>query len=193
LISFSTVGSVAEAEPLAYWKPHMSLRDNDTNRPVGMASTMTRPLNIDMSEGCIVDEALDPCTIVIVGASGDLTGRKVIPGLFNLYLNNGLPDPFLIVGCSRTKMSDQDFRHKMEESLAASGKFESAKWVAFSKNLYYRSIDYGDLSSFKTLAESLKDLEETHKTKSNRVFELAIPPSLYATVAHMIGKAGLSD
>ena len=170
----------------------MNLEEDDANASVGPAAARTKPLNVGMPEGCIMDESLAPCTIVIVGASGDLTGRKVIPGLFNLFLNNGLPDPFLIVGCSRTKMSDKDFRKKMEESLAASGKLEPTKWVEFSKNLYYRSIEYDDLSSFKTLAESLKVLEETHKTRGNRIFELAIPPSLYTTVAQMIGKAGLS-
>jgi len=114
----------------------MNLKENDENASVGPAAARTKPLNVGMPEGCIIDESLAPCTIVIVGASGDLTGRKVIPGLFNLFLNNGLPDPFLIVGCSRTNMSDQDFRQKMEESLAASGKLEPKKWVEFSKNLY---------------------------------------------------------
>ena len=170
----------------------MNLKETDEKTSVGPTAVRTKPLNVGTPEGCAMEESLAPCTIVIVGASGDLTGRKVIPGLFNLFLNNGLPDPFLIVGCGRTKMSDQDFRQKMEESLADSGKLEPAKWVEFSKNLYYRSVGYDDLSSFKTLAESLKVLEETHKTRGNRIFELAIPPSLYATVAQMIGKAGLS-
>ena len=132
----------------------MNLKENDANEYVGSNTARTEPLNIGMSEECTMEESLDPCAIVIVGASGDLTGRKVIPGLFSLFLNNGLPDPFLIVGCSRTKMSDQDFRQKMEESLTASGKLESAKWMAFSKNLYYRSIEYNDLSSFKALSNS---------------------------------------
>jgi glucose-6-phosphate 1-dehydrogenase len=170
----------------------MSFNENNTNEAVGTASARTNPLNVSMPEGCIVNESLDPCTIIIVGASGDLTRRKVIPGLFNLFVNEGLPDPFLVVGCSRTKMSDQDFRNRMEKSLVAAGKLESSKWVAFAKNLYYCAIDYADLSSFKALADYIKDLEEIHKTKGNRVFELAIPPSLYASVARMIGKAGLS-
>jgi glucose-6-phosphate 1-dehydrogenase len=89
-------------------------------------------------------------------------------------------------------MSDQAFRQKMEESLASRGKLEPKKWVEFSKRLYYRSIDYDDLSSFKTLAKSLRVLEETYKTRGNRIFELAIPPSLTSTVTRMIGKAGLS-
>ncbi len=170
----------------------MNLKENDWNASIDPAVARKKPLNVGKSEGCTTEESLDPCTIVIVGASGDLTGRKVIPGLFNLFLNNGLPDPFLIVGCSRTKMSDQDFRKKMEESLATSGQLDPAKWGAFSKKLFYRPIEYDDLSSFKTLSEFLKVLEETHKTTSNRIFELAIPPSLYMTVARMLGKAGLS-
>ena len=170
----------------------MSVQGNELNGAVETAMAKISTLDTGMPEGCIVDRSLDPCAIVIVGASGDLTARKLVPGLFNLYLNDGLPDPFIIVGCSRTKMSDQDFRNKMKEGLVAAGKMEHLKWVEFAKSLYYRSIDYGDLPSFVELADSLRDLDEKHRTKRNRIFDLAIPPSLYMTVARMIGKAGLS-
>ncbi|MBW2590488.1 MAG: hypothetical protein JRD71_07195, partial [Deltaproteobacteria bacterium] len=56
---------------------------------------------------CLGVEHSDPCAVVIVGATGDLTARKLVPALFNLYLNDGLPDPFHIVGCGRTKLNDQ--------------------------------------------------------------------------------------
>ncbi len=170
----------------------MSVEDNKLNESVEAALAKTRTQDSGMPEGCIADESLEPCGIVIVGASGDLTVRKLVPALFNLYLNDGLPDPFLIVGCSRTKMSDQDFRNKMEKGLDAAGKLNKAKWEAFAQSLYYRSIDYGDLSSYVQLAEALRELDKKHKTRGNKVFDLAIPPSLYGTVAQMIGKAGLS-
>ena len=59
---------------------------------------------------CLLDGVLEPCTLVIIGASGDLTARKLMPSLFNLYLNDGLPAPFLIVGCGGSKMRDDEFR-----------------------------------------------------------------------------------
>ncbi|KPK20424.1 MAG: glucose-6-phosphate dehydrogenase, partial [Nitrospira bacterium SG8_3] len=145
-----------------------------------------------MPKGCVADKSLEPCAIVILGASGDLTVRKLIPALFNLYLNDGLPEPFLIVGCSRTTMSDQGFRDKMEKGLEETGQLEKAKWKAFAKSLYYRSIDYRELSSFMQMGEELRDLEKKHKTLGNKIFDLALPPSLYGTVAQMIGEAGLS-
>jgi glucose-6-phosphate 1-dehydrogenase len=158
---------------------------------MAVAKMETKDLGIPAEE-CMRVGSLDPCTIVIVGASGDLTARKLVPALFNLYANGGLPDPFLIVGCSRTKLSDQDFRNKMKGALEATGNLNRSRWDAFASSLYYRSIDYGDLSSFKVLAEALKDLDKKYNTKGNRIFDLAIPPSLYQTVAQMIGRAGLS-
>ena len=170
----------------------MSVEDSKLNESVEAALAAIRTEDSGMPEGCVADKSLEPCAIVIVGASGDLTERKLIPALFNLYLNGGLPDPFFIVGCSRTKMSDQDFRNKMEKGLEAAHKLDPAKWEAFAQSLYYRSIDYGDLSSYVGLAEALRELDRKHKTGGNKVFDLAIPPSLYGTVAQMIGKAGLS-
>jgi glucose-6-phosphate 1-dehydrogenase len=170
----------------------MSVRDNTLNESVGAVLAEIKTQDSGMPKGCIVDESLEPCAIVIVGASGDLTVRKLVPALFNLYLNDGLPEPFFIVGCSRTKMSDQGFRNKMEKGLGETGQLDKGKWKAFAKSLYYRSIDYGQLSSFMQMAEDLRDLEKKHKTLGNKIFDLAIPPSLYGTVAQMIGKAGLS-
>jgi len=170
----------------------MSVRDNKLNESVETALAEIKTQDSGMPEGCIVDEPLDPCTIIIVGASGDLTARKLVPALFNLYVNEGLPNPFLVVGCSRTEMSDHGFRTKMKESLETVDGLDQAKWETFAKCLYYRVIDYEDPSSFEGLADVLRDLDKKHKTRGNRIFDLAIPPSLYGTVAQMIGKVGLS-
>ena len=75
---------------------------------VTKAATTTPDLDIPF-ESCLTEERPDPCMIVIVGASGDLTSRKVVPALFNLYVNNGLPHSFLILGCARTKLSTPEF------------------------------------------------------------------------------------
>lgn len=140
----------------------------------------------------LVEGHLEPCTIVIVGASGDLTARKLIPALYNLFLNGGLPQPFVIVGCSRTALKDEDFRARMKEALETEKDFDSSQWQAFSKSLHYRSIDYSDLSSFQELAKSLRDLDDKNGTQGNRIFYLAIPPSIYESIAQMLGRSGLS-
>ena len=81
-----------------------------------MTSVSTADPGIDPAE-CVAIERTDPCTIVIIGATGDLTARKLIPALFDLYLNDGLPHSFQIVGCGRTVMDDGEFRNKMESAL----------------------------------------------------------------------------
>ncbi len=170
----------------------MSIGKSKLNESVETTLAEIKTQDSGMPEGCIVDESLDPCTIVIVGASGDLTARKLVPALFNLYVNEGLPNPFLVLGCSRTEMRDDEFRTKMKGSLETAGGLDQAKWKAFAKSLYYRTINYEDLSSFTGLAAALRELDKKHKTRGNRIFDLAIPPSLYGTVTQMIGRAGLS-
>ncbi|MBL6977607.1 MAG: glucose-6-phosphate dehydrogenase [Desulfobacteraceae bacterium] len=156
-----------------------------------IAGTTAPDLEIPFGS-CLIDGNPDPCMIVIVGASGDLTARKIIPALFNLYLNNGLSDPFLVVGCARTRLSNQEFRDKMKNALLSVNIHDNSKWQGFSQSLYYQAIDYEELSSFKALAGSLRKLDIEHGMKGNRVFYLAIPPSLYKTTAQMLGNAGLS-
>lgn len=133
----------------------------------------------------------DPSTIVIMGATGDLTARKLIPALFNLYLNDDLPDSYQILGCGRNRLDNQQFRKKMETAMKANGAMDDSKWSAFSSKLHYRTVDFGSLDSFIHLAEFLRELDQKHHTHGNKIFYLALPPSLYKPTAQMIGKAGL--
>jgi len=159
---------------------------------VTTAATTTPDLAIPF-ESCLTEKRPDPCTIVIIGASGDLTSRKIIPALFNLYLNNGLPNTFLILLCARTRLSTPEFRKRMEKTLEIAGILDDSKWQVFSASIFYYAIDYGEPSSFSTVAEYLRKLDKKHGTGGNRVFYLAIPPSLYKSTAQMLGKAGLAQ
>ena len=161
------------------------------SEPEVFASVSAPNLGIDSAE-CLVSEPSDPCTIVIFGATGDLTARKLIPALFNLYLNNGLPEPFQIVGCGRTQLDSPEFRNKMETALKAAKMSDNNKWGDFTAALHYRSIDYGNLESYNRLAASLKEIDRKNNTRGNRIFYIALPPNLYMKVAKMIGRAGLS-
>jgi len=167
-------------------------REPDARVEAAVAEGRTVDLGLPAKK-CLIDRSIDPCVIVVVGASGDLTGRKIVPALFNLYLNGGLPDPFHIVGCSRTQLSDQTFRDKMENAIQKGQSFDRSKWQDFAGQMYYRPIDYHDLSSFMALKEFLRDLDNKFKTGSNRIFYLAVPPTLYKTTAEMIGRAGLAE
>jgi glucose-6-phosphate 1-dehydrogenase len=142
-------------------------------------------------QSCLIETIPDPCAVIIIGASGDLTSRKILPALFNLYLCKALPDPFVIIGCARTAMTDQDFRDKMKQAVLNFEGFDSSRWDQFSSCLKYRTIDYNDLSSFKALADYLHNPSE-NAVKWNLVFYFAIPPSLYKPTAQMLGMAGLA-
>jgi glucose-6-phosphate 1-dehydrogenase len=159
---------------------------------VTKAATTTPDLGIPF-ESCLTEGRPDPCIIVIVGASGDLTSRKIVPALFNLYLNNGLPNSFLILGCARTRLSTREFRDSMKTALEIAGIPDDSKWQDFSASMYYHIIDYLEPISFNAMAEFLRKLDKKHGTGGNRIFYLAIPPSLYKSTAQMLGKAGLSD
>ncbi|UCD71950.1 MAG: glucose-6-phosphate dehydrogenase [Syntrophobacterales bacterium] len=143
-------------------------------------------------EACLIEGIIEPCTIVIFGASGDLTTRKLVPALYNLYLNNGLPNPFLIVGCARRKWTRQDFQRRMEGSIKEAGDMSTSKWPAFEAFLYYHPLEYDSPQSFAKLTQFLRDLDRKHSMEGNRIFYLATPPFLYKKIAQMLGQAGLS-
>ncbi|MBW2608907.1 MAG: glucose-6-phosphate dehydrogenase [Deltaproteobacteria bacterium] len=150
-------------------------------------------LDMDIApESCLLEGMADPCTIVILGASGDLTVRKVIPALYMLFKNKGLSKDFLVVGCARTELGDDGFRDKMRAAINEDESVDNSSWQEFASHLYYRSIIYDDLSTFKDLKISLDELDKTYKTGGNRIFYLAIPPTLYSSTAQMLGKVGLS-
>lgn len=141
---------------------------------------------------CLIDGSLEPCTIVIFGASGDLAGRKLIPALYNLFINQGLPEAFLVVGAARTEMSDEAFREKMREAIGRHEDLDLSLWSDFTSRLHYQKVIYDDLESYRYLAKRLDELAQELGTGGNLIFNLAIPPMLYATVATYLGKADLA-
>jgi glucose-6-phosphate 1-dehydrogenase len=156
-----------------------------------IASTTTSDLKVP-TESCLIDRLPDPCSVVIVGASGDLTARSVVPALFNLFRNGGLPDPTLIVGCARTNFDDSSFRDRMKKALKDKGDFDESDWERFSGLLHYQTVDYNSDASFVSLAGFVRKLEKARGLERNRLFYLAIPPSLYESTAKMLGQTGLS-
>lgn len=131
--------------------------------------------------------------MVIIGASGDLAHRKILPSLFNLYQNNILPEPFLIVGCSRTKMDDPAFRSRAARAIENKGGQDAKKRDNFLQSLFYRSIEYDNAESYSDLSAFLDETENQRGVPKNRIFYLAIPPVLYETTAQMLGNAGLGE
>ncbi|MCF8130542.1 MAG: glucose-6-phosphate dehydrogenase (NADP(+)), partial [Deltaproteobacteria bacterium] len=146
----------------------------------------------DKMESCLLNGTAPPCMLVIVGASGDLTARKIVPALFNLHISGGLPKPFFVLGCARTDLTTDSFRDRMKEALKRANIFDSKQWETFARLLHYHPIEYDDPVSFEGLGVRLSELDREFGTGGNKLFYLAIPPNLYQSTAKMLGRAGLS-
>src|SRR5579863_9438824 len=137
----------------------------------------------------------DPCTIVIFGASGDLARRKLVPALYGLAAQNCLARRFAIIGFARTAMPDEVFRETAVDSVkkfadAATLRDEECK--EFAGALAYVSGDYHSPEAFEKLKSRLEELDQQHNLNGNRLFYLATPPEVYATVIEQLHKAGLA-
>jgi glucose-6-phosphate 1-dehydrogenase len=127
-----------------------------------------------------------PTSIVIFGASGDLTQRKLVPSLFNLYRKGRLPKQFRIVGYGNTAFSDDQFRTHLKDGLKefATFKYKSEEWASFSVNIAYQQGRYTDLADFKKLANLLKSWEIS---SGNRIYYMATPPGVFPNIIDLLG------
>ena len=140
-------------------------------------------------------EVPQPAALIIFGASGDLTKRKLFPALYQLFKSKMLSEQFFILGTSRVKMSTDQFRRTMLDAVkeTSSGDFAQPIWDEFAPHIYYSPFDYADPASYTgSLRDILPGLESRHQTGGNRVFYLAIPPTVFEPVIHNLGAAGLS-
>ncbi|HUI74427.1 MAG TPA: glucose-6-phosphate dehydrogenase [Candidatus Acidoferrum sp.] len=145
--------------------------------------------------GTAYSGAVDPCAVVLFGASGDLAKRKVLPALYDLATHNSLGSSYAIVGFARTAMNDETFRAGSGEAaktISEVGPIDPEKWGKFSSNLYYNAGEYGDPQAYKQLAQRLAELELEKKLGGNRLFYLSTPPEVYPNIVEQLGKAGLA-
>lgn len=143
-----------------------------------------------MKPKSIQDQAL-----VIFGASGDLTYRKLIPAVFDLHKQGSLPANFAVLGVARSELSDNAFREKMKEGIKS---FAIAKDISeeelneFCKKLYYLSIDTKDANDYAKLKLRLEELDKSDNTAGNYIFYLSTPPSLYPLIPRFLAQQGLN-
>jgi glucose-6-phosphate 1-dehydrogenase len=142
---------------------------------------------IKKADKCLLDPIADPFGIVIFGASGDLTKRKLIPSLFNLFINGLFPDEFFILGTARTGFSDNEYRSVIS---GAPGKIDHERWEEFSSHIYYHHVDYRDHKTFGLLFEKLRQLEMRYGCGKRRLFYLAVPPVIYEDIIDALGTTG---
>lgn len=160
-----------------------------------MTFAIENPIGIDTTEPPPSASKIEPCTIVIFGASGDLAKRKLIPALYNLACENGAHSDFQVLGVGRTPLADEEFRHQMNESARAAKdtrNYNEGKWQEFEKRLTYI---VGDPNNDEMLDELQSHLETMHEqgASRNRIYYLSLPPSVTPNVVKGLGAAGLAD
>jgi len=142
-------------------------------------------------ELCLFEKKPESCGIIIFGASGDLTHRKLIPSLFYLAVNDLLPKEFYVLGVARTKMTDKEFQEKVRKDISASADPQKVK--SFAEHFHYLSGNYSEQDLYKKLGKSLQELDKKRDIKSRRIFYLSTPPSLYTNIIELLGTSGLTE
>lgn len=134
--------------------------------------------------------------LVIFGASGDLTARKLVPALFNLFLAGHLPENFVILGVSRSDMTDGAFRNKVVlESKYLKKRLDGLEEntiLKFANKFFYQDLGSDYDTSYDKLRKRVEDLKNKYHTSGNIIYYLSTPPQLYQTIAKNLAEAGLS-
>ena len=145
-------------------------------------------------QGMLKGKPPDPCVVVIFGASGDLAHKELIPSLFALNCHKLMPEHCAVIGFSRTKFSDDDFRNEMFEAVKKDSICGEDQWKDFAKNLFYIPGDFKDEASesYEKLKKKIHDLQKKLNLPDNILFHLSTAPSFYSTIVKKLGAAGLS-
>jgi glucose-6-phosphate 1-dehydrogenase len=143
--------------------------------------------------GFCIETPAGPGAFVVFGASGDLTGRKLLVSLFKLFSENLLSNSFYLLGCGRTNFSDEDFRRKAETSIRDNSDFLPSKQLDdFVGRIYYIEGDYDNANLYERIASRVVELNRKHNVNDNLVFYLAVPPTLYTTIVEHLSSATLA-
>jgi len=156
---------------------------------VTLAEAIANPLR----EGLRLPRTPEPCAVVVFGATGDLTARKLVPALYNLARERQLPQGFSVVGFARRDWDDAQFRTAMKEAVASHSRepLNDELWDSFARTLHYVAGTFDDLRPYLTLSDRLARQDHAHGAAGNRLFYLATPPTAYVTIATRLGEAGL--
>lgn len=135
-----------------------------------------------------------PCALVIFGATGDLTHRKLVPALYNLAADGDLPPGTAVIGFARRDKSDDDFRKEMEEATRKFSRqpVNDELWNHFAQNLFYHRSDFDNDDGYKSLAERLDKLDQERNTGGRRLFYLAAGPEQFEPIISRLKASGLN-
>ena len=148
-----------------------------------MAIAEDQQIENPLLEGLPMARRPEPCTMVIFGASGDLTKRKLFPALYSLAYRQLLPEKFGVLGVARTEGTDQEFRERMKAAVQEFGRddFREDVWDDLADGMHYVYDD-------DKLAAALRDLGERRGTTGNRIYYLAVPPAAFEGIVAWVGK-----
>ncbi len=138
----------------------------------------------------------DPCVVVIFGASGDLTQRKLVPALYNLARAGCMPTCFHVLGIGRNPMGDEEFRARMRVGAAGSkeiGKINNREWQAFAPRLHYMAGNLDEVKTYFDIGRRMEQMQAYESTSPNHLFYAAIPPSLAPAIVDGLAAAGLAE
>src|SRR5215469_7567651 len=153
------------------------------------------PASNPLRQGLRSARAVQPCVLVIFGATGDLTHRKLLPALYNLAIEQPLPPQFTVVGVARRPFSDEEFRKQALDSINTFSRrrpVNQSVWDAFSKGLFYSQTQFDDPEGYKRLGELLDRLDQERGTQGNRIFYLATPPAFYGDIGTLLSSSGVA-
>ncbi len=147
-----------------------------------------------LEEPGVSNRFVDPCIVVIFGATGDLTARKLMPALYNLVREGQLSPQFACVGFARRKKSHDEFREEMRTAISSFSRvkpIDESVWGSFKERIFYHISEFHEDEGYERLKTFLNELDSRFGTKANRVFYLSTQPSFFTTIADKLHKAGL--
>ncbi len=159
-----------------------------------MSKTSETQQTNPLREGLATRAVPQACTVVIFGATGDLTMRKLIPALYNIAADGELPPALTVVGFARRPKTDEQFRKEQEE---ATRKFSRQTvrdeiWNGFAQSVFYHQSEFHDASGYKSLVERLEKIDKERGTGGNRLFYLAVAPDQFEPILKNLKEAGLN-
>jgi glucose-6-phosphate 1-dehydrogenase len=152
--------------------------------------SQTNPLREGLSNRAVPQ----PCSLVIFGATGDLTHRKLVPAVYNVAAGGELPPAVTVVGFARRKKTDEEFRKELEVAARKHSRqtVRDDLWKGFAQSIFYHQGEFHDLAAYKSLAERLDKFDQERGTRGNRLFYLAAGPDQFESILKNLKAAGLN-
>ena len=159
-----------------------------------MKQPTDKPQSNPLREGLSTRAVPQPCSVVIFGATGDLTHRKLVPALYNIAAGGELPPAVTVIGFARRDKTDEGFRGELEEAARKYSRqsIRDDLWKGFAQSIFYHRGEFHDLEAYKTLAERLDKFDQERGTRGNRLFYLAVSPDQFESILKNLKAVGLN-